>query len=159
MWGAFWANCGAAGAQKLPMAFRLRLLLRSVVPIFDFRCSRWPPQATIAKEVDALQRKMMAILLRTTPLPQESFEQFSRRRGRAAGSLCVEVGLWSKRWFQRAITWDAHVRRARNSHLWSASLLDFRGRQFLAERRAFHNGRTATRTSPGFPCRRWSISC
>ena len=35
----------------------------------------------------------MAILLRPTPFPHDTFEQFSRCRGRAAGSLLVELAF------------------------------------------------------------------
>ena len=153
--GSFSANSGAAGAQKLPVAFRLKLLLRAVVPIFDFRCSRWPPQASIAAEVDTLQRKMTSILLRLSPMPGEEVQQFVRRRGRAARSLCTEHGWWSKRWFKRTVAWDAHVRREDQQFSWSGNLVDYKGRRYLSERRAFHNGRTATRTNSGFVCRRW----
>jgi hypothetical protein len=155
MWGAFWANSGAAGAKKLPVAFRLKLLFRAVVPIFDFRCSRWPPQASIAAEVDTLQRKMTGILLRLSPMPREDVQQFVRRRGRAARSLCAEYGWWSKRWFKRTVAWDAHVKRECRQFSWSGNLVEYRAQRYLAERRAFHNGRTATRTNSGFVCRRW----
>ena len=155
MWGAFWGNSGAAGAKKLSVAFRLKLLFRAVVPIFDFRCSRWPPQASIAAEVDTLQRKMTAILLRLSPMPGEDVQQFVRRRGRAARALCTEHGWWSKRWFKRTVAWDAHVRREDKHFSWSGNLVEYRGQSYLTERRASHNGRTATRTSSGFVCRRW----
>ena len=155
MWKAFWANAGSAGASKLKMPDRLRLLLRAVVPILDFKCSRWPPQATIAAELDAVQRKMVATVLRLQPWPDETFKQFSQRRGRAARHLCAQIGVWSRRWFQRVLNWDAHVRRDRNSLLWSAQLVDYKGRAHLAERRAFNNGRTGTRAHSGYPCRRW----
>ena len=155
MWRAFWGNSGAAGAKKLSVAFRLKLLFRAVVPIFDFRCSRWPPQASIAAEVDTLQRKMTAILLRLSPMPGEDVQQFVRRRGRAARALCTEHGWWSKRWFKRTVAWDAHVRREDKHFSWSGNLVEYRGQSYLTERRASHNGPTATRTSSGFVCRRW----
>ena len=141
--------------MKLAMPFRLKLLLRAVTPILDFRCSRWPPQATIASELDAVQRKMLATLLRLQPLPYETFKQFSQRRGRAARKLCVEVGLWSKRWFQRVLNWNEHIRRPHNRWTWPAQLVDYKGEAYLIERRASHHGRTATRAYSGFPCRRW----
>ena len=155
MWGAFWANAGSVGARKLTVHHRLRLLSRAVLPILDFRCSRWPPQATVAAELDALQKKMVGTLLRLTLLPGENAKQFVRRRGRAARSLCVASGWWSHKWFQRVLRWDAHIRRGHNASAWSTHLVDFRGEAFLAERRAFNRGRTATRSSSGFPSRRW----
>ena len=155
MWAAFWANAGSAGSSKLTTHQRMRLLLRGVLPILDFRCSRWPPQATIANELDAMQRKMVATLLRLTPLPDEDAAQFVRRRGRAAHHLCTSNGWWSHRWFRRALAWDAHVRRGHNPMAWSTHLVDFKGATYLAQRRAFHQGRTATRTSSGFVSRRW----
>ena len=155
MWGAFWANVSAAGSMKLPLLLRMKLLLRAVVPILDFKCSRWPPQLQIANELDAVQRKMVAILLRLTPENEETCEQFRRRRGRAARALCLQGGLWSRRWFRRAVAWDDHSRRERNSFTWAAKLVEYRAAAFLASRRAAHFGRTATRSQPGFVCRRW----
>ena len=155
MWGAFWANASAAGTMKLPLQLRLKLLLRAVVPILDFKCSRWPPQRQIANELNAVQRKMVAILLRLTPTDGETREQFVRRRGRAARQLCLQCGIWSSRWFRRALDWDAHNRRERNDFTWAAKLVDFRAADYLSQRRAFYNGRTATRSQPGYVSRRW----
>jgi len=155
MWGAFWANVSAAGSMKLPLPLRLKLLLRAVMPILDFKCSRWPPQRQIANELDSVQRKMVAILLRLTPADGETREQFTRRRGRAARQLCLQGGLWSQRWFRRTLDWDTHVRRERNGFTWSAKLVDYRAADYLAQRRAFHHGRTASRSQPGYVSRRW----
>ena len=109
----------------------------------------------ITSELDALQRKMFATLLRIRPLPHETFKQFAQRRGRAARKLCSDVGLWSRRWFQRVLNWDAHIRRRHNRWTWSGQLVDYKAEAYLIERRAFNHGRTATRTCSGFPCRRW----
>ena len=155
MWGAFWANASAAGTMKLPVQLRLKLLLRAVVPILDFKYSRWPPQRQIANELNAVQRKMVAILLRLTPTDGETREQFVRRRGRAARQLCLQCGIWSLRWFRRALAWDSHIRRERNDFTWAAKIVDFRAADYLSQRRAFHNGRTATRSQPGYVSRRW----
>ena len=86
---SFWANAGSAEASKLALHLRVKLLVRTVVPVLDFRCSKWPPQATVAEELDAVQRKMLATILRLRPLPHETFKQFRQRRGKAAQQLCV----------------------------------------------------------------------
>ena len=135
MWKAFWANPGSRAAAKFPISERLNLLARAVAPQLDFRCSRWPPQKQVAAEVDSIQRKMVSTLLRVPRGPQEPVEDYVRRRGRLAARTCKLHGLWSARWFTRAIFWDAHLARDRNAHTWAARLRNYRGSDWLMRRR------------------------
>ena len=128
---------------------------RAVRPRLDFRCSRWPPQRQIAAEADNLQQKMLSCMLRLPRLDGETPEAYVRRRGRIARRHCHQQGSWSARWFKRAVAWDHHLGRPRNSDTWSAKLRDFRGKAWLQERRALFGGRTATRAIHGKVQMRW----
>ena len=167
MWGAFWANAGTTSASRVPLKCKLMLVNRALLPILDFRCSRWPPQQTVARELDSMQRKMLGVLFRLKPTNIETPAEFSRRRSKLASSLCRDMGWWSCRWSRRVVNWHEHLRRPANSASWAAKLLDYRGWQWLAERRAFLAvdgaettqsalaGRTATRATTGVVHRRW----
>ena len=161
MWRAFWGNSANSEVSRLPLCTRVRLLDRAVVPPFLYRCSRWPPQQQVKLQIDRLQRKMLAILLHIRPAAGESVEQYCRRRGRIAKVHSVKMGLWSRRWFQRAVNWNNHLMRARNSHLWSHWLLLWRDQRWLQARRldmgssSCLGGRTGTRTFRGKPMPRW----
>ena len=120
---------------------------RAVVPQLDFRCSRWPPQKQIADELDTLQRNMTAVLIRTPRLEAEETNDYFRRRRRIARNLCIENGLWSKRWFSRSLKWDQHLARPLNRHSWPAQLREYRGREWLMERRMSFAPSVASRTS------------
>ena len=54
MWMSFWANPGSRPAGKLKVDSRLQLLCKAVSPQLVYRCSRWPPQKMVARELDAL---------------------------------------------------------------------------------------------------------
>ena len=167
MWYAFWSNPGSNSARKLSAQARLRLLQRAVTPGLDFRCSRWPPQPQIAKEVDSLQRKMVGSIVNVPRWSGELVGDFVRRRGRNAARLCREHGVWSDRWFKRAVLWDEHLQRPQNSNTWSAKLRAHRDRLWFVQRRAsllplgqswsssVTGGRTRTRTLPGKVHTRW----
>ena len=169
MWRAFWANPGAEVAKHVSIDRKLQLLTRAVQPQLAFRCSRWPPQRQIAAEVDKLQQKMMASMLRLPRLEGEEPDRYVRRRGRLARGHCQQHGLWSAHWFARAIAWDEHLARPRNNHTWSARLRDFRGKVWLMQRRASFSpsgasivgsasllaGRTGTRAVHGKVQMRW----
>ena len=110
--------------------------------------------------------KMAASILRTQRLPGEEAVEYCRRRNRAAGQLCRDMGLWSARWFARAVAWNNHLLCPRNDFLWSATLIVYRGKLWLERRRASFfvrssgtgscaAGRTGTRSYPGAPCVRW----
>ena len=105
-------------------------------PQLDFRCSRWAPQKQIATEVDRLQAKMTATLLRLPYVEGERPEDYVRRRGRLAKRLSRKHGLWSERWFQRATKWDEHLARPRNARYWAAKLRCYHDRDWFVLRRS-----------------------
>ena len=168
LWRAFWSNPGARTVRHLGLDSKLRLLQRAVTPALDFRCSRWPPQPQIARELDIVQRKMISSIMRIERGPVESIDLFHQRRGRVAAQVARDQGLWSRRWWQRAQMWDEHLARSRNSSAWSSRLRTHRDRRWFTERRANllgnqHSqsalsvtaGRTQTRTAPGKVHMRW----
>ena len=165
MWKAFWTNPGAETAKNLSIPRKVQLLTRAVQPQMSFRCSRWPPQRQIAQEVDALQQKMTASMLRLPRHAHEEPAEYVRRRGRLARGLCQQQGSWSTHWFARARAWDEHISRAHNKHTWSASLRHFRGKEWLKQQRAnfapcagsasLSAGRTGTRAVHGKVQMRW----
>ena len=55
----FCANAGSLCACELPPALKFKVLARSVGPVFEYRCSRWPLQLTIA-----VQCRILAAILR-----------------------------------------------------------------------------------------------
>ena len=148
MWRSFWANPGAKDAKHLTVAARLSLLQRAVVPQLSFRCSRWPPQHQIAFELDSLQQKMTASILRLPRFEGEETESYVRRRGRIARSFCAESGQWSLYWFKGAVRWDEHLQRPVNDHSWSSRLRVYHGKEWLMTRRAQFAPSTASRNSP-----------
>ena len=163
MWKAFFGNCASKNARNFGAHRKQQLLQRSVVPCFDYRNSRWPPHRQRCLEVDQLQRKMMAIIHRTPMLPGEAPAEYVRRRHILSAKRCKESGLWSVRHCTRVIAWRDHITRPANRHSWAALLLEFRGLQWLAERRsAFSSGllgilagRTGTRVAAGNVATRW----
>ena len=179
MWKAFWANPGATAAGHLGCSDRLTLMHRAVLPQLSFRCSRWPPQRQIGSEVDTLQQKMTASLLRLPRDPGEEAEHYVRRRGRIARSISYEHGRRSQLWFGRALSWDEHLARPRINQCWPAKLRNYKGKEWLMERRALcapaaassagtasvFAGRTGTRALPGKVHVRWhdgidfAVSC
>ena len=121
---------------------------RGVAPQIDFRCSRWPPQRQIAAELDRVQQKMAASLIRPAWRPGEEAPEYVRRRGRAARKWCKDNGQWSARWFQRALKWNEHLTRAHDPNNWGAQLLKYHGREWLMWRRAMFAPTSASRASP-----------
>ena len=90
---SFWANPGANLARDLPDTSKLALMQRVTLPQLSFRCSRWPPQRQIGSELDHLQQKMTASLMRLPRFPGEEVDVYVRRRGKAARKICSEREL------------------------------------------------------------------
>ena len=174
-----WAGTGTAvtgregrGANRsgdavaLDTRARNKLLEKSVAPQLDYRCSRWPPQRTISLELEALQRRMVATILRIPQIPGETAADYVKRRGHVAGRHCRQTGMWSSRWFKRAQDWNAHLERPRNRHSWPARLIHYMDSEWLIQRRLLFlpansenrsclAGRTDTRAMRGCVNMRW----
>ena len=84
MWKAFWANSGSTLGRRISMSAKFALLRRCVACFAPYRMSRWPPQAQISQELDDVQARMSALILKLRHHPFEDFEAFCRRIGRAA---------------------------------------------------------------------------
>ena len=117
------------------------------------------------KELNSVQGKMAASLLRVVRLTAEEPSGCYKRRNRAAGSICKMSGLWNYQWFRHSIDWYKHLLRPRNKDSWSPRLLHLRGMR-LQERRASFLGNSSvngswlasrmdTRNIGGAPCTRW----
>ena len=155
MWKAFWGNCGQKAMKKAPLKLKCDLLNRSCKSIFGYRCSRWPSQPTIAKEVDRLLIKMVAALIRTPRLPGETLAEYCQRRNKSASGHCRQLGRWSTYWFGRATQWDAHIER-QHSLCWPILLRPFRDHLWRESHRALRNAQgTGLRLQRGRPCMRW----
>lgn len=165
----FWANPGSKDARLLSTEHRMTLLSRSVMPLFEYRCSRWPPQRQVAEELDRVQRKIVSVILQLPREPGEDADRYVRRRGRIAARHCRKHGLWSTRWFNRAVKWDQHLARAHNPNIWATKLRSFRDREWFIIRRSMFApsiaspssqasciaGRTETRAYRGCVHCRW----
>ena len=169
MWGAFYANFGGPAIKKAPVSRKMKCIERCVRPMMSYRCSIWPPQKQIAKEMDAVQRKMIAIVCPIRRGPGEDSEQYARRKGRQASGLAREAGTWSDHWFKKALAWDEHVHRSRSGCKWNLSLLSFHDTSWLQQQRfvfaavaptrlnpwTMFAGRTGTRAAAGKVQPRW----
>ena len=156
MWKAYFANI----RQFLGRRSNLQLLNRSVMPVFDYRNTRWPPHAQLELEIDRLQRKMIAGIIRPRMLADDTPAEFVRRRNRIAAVAAREAGLWSMRHCTRVLDWRAHLERPLNKASWAAILLHYRGFQWLMQQRLQHSGgvlggRTGTRAASGNVATRW----
>ena len=156
MWKAFWANCGSKTVRKAPASVKCLLLNRCCKAGLDYRCSWWPPQPAIAKELDRMQTRMMAVIMQLPRVSDETPADFVRRRNRLAASECRTIGRWSIHWYKRAVQWDNHIARNHSPTCWPMLLRDFHDDSWLLEQRAANNFHGAqTRASPGRPPMRW----
>ena len=130
-----------------------------MLPLFDFKCSRWPPSATRLCREDALQRKLLSLLQRVAPSDGELLDAYFARKRRLAANLANRRGKWSDRHVCRCMDWSAHLGRERNADCWPAILLKHHDYQWLCTVRALREQDsllgTGTRTSPGRPQARW----
>ena len=167
MWASFWANAGCKRAKQLRPAQKAMLIYRTVLACVLWKVSRWPWQKTVALELDAIQCKMLLIILPCVRSYTEDLDTFCRRRARQARNVANKCGLWSIVWAKRVIAWNAHVRRGAIyahpvprllEHHNSVWLMNQRS-QFVSEfsiRNSVFAGRTGTRLNVGHPQVRWS---
>ena len=157
MWGGFWGNAGSSRARHLPVRQRCTLIDRAVRPHFEFQCAAWPARKLYADKLDALQRKMHAIILRMKRQPCETSQQFNSRRSRCTSKHIRQC--WSQIWFRRCVQWAAHLER--HPELWPAKLVKFQDSTWLqscrlvAGSRSVLAGKTCTRAQRAHVERRW----
>ena len=157
MWKAFWGNAGSKAAKTLGRQRLAVLISRSVQPLFEFQCARWPAQITYLNRLDILQRKMISSAFGLRRSPAENVEQFNRRCSRVA--VPYIHCHWSHVWCKRMQTWSDHM--ARHPDLWPARISGFQNSQWLQLRRMFCGsqsvlaGPTQTRAERRKVERRW----
>ena len=131
---------------------------RAALPVMQHRDTRWPPHRRRECEIDRLQRKMVAPMLQIPRLLGEMPTDYIRRRNRAA-TVQIKRGGWSDKHCRRVLAWDAHCRRPCNHASWAASLLDYRGADWLTVRRGQEQHGTESRLNcralRGVPATRW----
>ena len=130
----------------------MTLLTRAVLPVLAYRWARWTYTPARSRDINALQVRMVARILRTPPLPDEAPGAFAKRRNTVASAVARTAGRWGDLWRKRLFRWMEHVQR--HPRAWPARALAFQGHAWLADRRAMHanggrwgltSGRTATR--------------
>ena len=158
------------------------MLCRALEFVLAYAAQVWPPQHGLAMKIDSLQRHFVGSALGVVRLPCEEFGTFCKRRSRAASRIIeAQNAWWTKRWYQRAITWDDHCRPdlqrqegALNLQVeealivtrfaWPGQLLDWKGEDFLQSKRTFFSRNscfvslcwaTQTRVVRGKVQRRW----
>ena len=134
-WKAFFANCCRPAVKKCGLRSKMRLLSRTVVPLVDFRSSRWPWSTNICRSQDALQKRMVSIILGIRKDDLESIEGFVSRRGRISAEHARRAGLWSSRHRDRVLSWHAHVLREANSASPAAQIYKYKNVAWLRARR------------------------
>ena len=71
----------------------------------------------------ALQRAIVASILRVPKDVGEEAETYARRRCRVAGVFCLDVGEWSKLVAERIVSWHGHMQR-NHAYSWANELCD-----------------------------------
>ena len=156
--GSFWGNA-SKGLLKSSRAAKLRFLCTSMCTIARFRCSRWPYTRSLAKRLDAEQRRYLYRLFPVKPHPGETIDNFYHRRHLTTCRLAQRVGKWSEMWASDVVKWRDHVRRGHDIHAWSPKLLLWSGQGWPGLQRLWHSAfgesRTKTRALRGCVHRRW----
>ena len=164
-WRAFWGNAGAA--SQAPIETRLKLFARCVKSVLNYRWSRWPPAPTSANNLRALQRKMVACIVKSPWVEGDSPESCARRKGRLVTNIISRTGCWVNAWIARWSAWNSHP--GRHPEMPASKLLKYRDANWLQKRRSafvpvnarswksWSNfaGRTDTRACSGVVHTRW----
>ena len=150
---------------EYPRSSNLLIELSRVLPVTDGAVG--PPQKQQAIKLNQIQTKMCLIVQNLRPFEGEDLIGWSRRRWKCAHKLAAEQGLWSVKWFNRALRWDEHLERHPNHVI--SPLRIWRGRDWLMQQRQSHMpavsqfwsrltsfaGRTGTRAYAGCVHKRW----
>ena len=111
-WGAFWSNCRCRGWKKLGVKRQMALLARSVEPFIRWYLRIVPATSYKMKKLDALQRRMVSIILQVFRYPQETWKSFCSRRSWAATSFIKQHSQWwSHGWVVGNLKWLQHLER------------------------------------------------
>ena len=160
-WRGFWASCGRKQFRKLDLRTKLRDMDRKVLPILEFHAAWWTWSAALTNKVDAVQRRMVALLERVRIQAGEDINRYVRRRGRQAAATCRAQGLWSCRLERRMAAWIAHTWRGHMASSWSSRACRWRGHKWYALQRlragsvSMFAGKLGMRIGAGRPRTRW----
>jgi len=92
MWRSFWGNAASAGAAHLSQPLKLRLLQRATAPPLHYRASRWPPQKFIKSQLDITQRKMVGVLMKVAPYPEERLSSSGNAEAALQSKFAMSMG-------------------------------------------------------------------
>ena len=148
---------GNQKCKSIPLRCRMRDVQSCCLPAISFRAYWWQMSGAIADRVNSLQRRLVAILLRTRPHSLEGWPSFRLRRGRlVAAQIRTHGGLWGEHVAKRIISWHQHISR-NHSGGWAGKAYLFMDESWFYQRRvecgskSGFGGRTMTRTSKGPP--------
>eukprot|EP00928_Gymnodinium_smaydae_P092558 TRINITY_DN76452_c0_g1_i1.p1 TRINITY_DN76452_c0_g1~~TRINITY_DN76452_c0_g1_i1.p1 ORF type:complete len:307 (-),score=16.00 TRINITY_DN76452_c0_g1_i1:102-1022(-) len=184
MWRAFYLQLRNRGWQKLGLRRRLVVLTRCIENIFLRGMGVTPYSTTLKKEIDIVQRQMVASTMCIAKRDGEDIAAFIRRRAAQARAKCQQLGWWSCKWASQVLRWDEHLlrdydRQKRHydggllpalcftSWSWAARLRCYHDSLWLRERRETFirnaalqttSTRTRTRASRGRVFPRWEES-
>lgn len=91
------AQMRVARKAHVPQSVRLAALDRVLWPALQLRAPSWAPTTQVRTEVDALQRRCVAMAISVARLPLEEAGAYRRRRGRVAAAALAETRPWSQR--------------------------------------------------------------
>ena len=102
---------------------------------WKLKFASWPFQKYACELLAKTQIKMLANTLRVPRLPEETNNDYFKKRGTIASELLRATGSWPVWWAKAAVGWSEHLLRERNSYVWAHGLLAYRDAEFLKERR------------------------
>ena len=134
VWRRFFCGAGASRSRDLPRLARVKDIERTCWPAINLRCARWHMGRHKLSRIDALQRRLIACVIREPRHPSEEDSSYFRRRGRIAASIARDAGLWSERVARQMLRW--HARMSAPAYAgWAQKLVNWRGRDWLQNRR------------------------
>lgn len=165
LWKALWRNLKRRRSMLLPQQARIRIVERAILPVAQYRWTRWSPTPALAAHVDKIQRHMLTSCVICPPIPEESANTYVRRRGRIVTAAQNKVGKWSERLYSRVVKWAEHVDRdtAHPAHM----LAKWHDEEWLQKKRlallpmqsasqfGLLAGRTGTRRAAGIVHTKW----
>ena len=150
------------GLVKASPKAKSHFLEQSVAAIGSFRWYRWPWSQAVASRCGSLQRMCFAKLYGVGPKPQEDLDAYRQRRKVLCTHLARDAGLFSDMWNRNLLSWEGHFARTHDSGSWASKAFEYRGKGWIASRRAQASSgsesRTRTRLNPGRPALRWDES-
>ena len=139
---------------------RLQQIQRTLLPMIRYRWSRWPFYHDRAKNIDKLQREIIAHALMMKRQTGQEKKEYHIARMREAGKVAAKQGLWSTMWARDVVMWNRHCMRG-HGNAWPHHVILWRGPEWLDARRRdlarYGDGywTTDTRADERAPHTRW----